>query len=331
MLYELLAACDMKNAENQVSFAARGSWKSVMRYKLLAAFLCLIPISVLAEKATYLELARKGWNYHLRTTMVGRDMSIPVVIHGRSLSGAALCIVGEEPHAATLATLKPFLELLKHAFGKSVSMRYAGPTVQGCGSGRVVVLRLYSGFPPNRALSADIAWMNDAYALGLPKGRNYAVSSPAMAQTFFGRRGQATHIMVKQPAFERLGEVERAFFRSILIEELFQTFTFGMDILLFERGTPFTSKLQETPVNLSRLSWESREFMRALLRSNPNGLCRFDLFMLHAVARAPVTETVEPAFITFIEDEFDNLTEATNNTVSDPEFQVLLDPDCSAI
>jgi hypothetical protein len=208
-------------------------------------------------------------------------------------------------------------------------MRHGGDDARGCGSGRTIILRLYSGFPPNRELSADLDWLNRTYALGLPMGRDYAATSPAMAQTFFGRRGQGTHIMVKQPAFERPGRLERDFYRSILVEELFQTFTFGMDVLLFEREVAFTSKLQERPVNLSRMHWESHDFMRALLRSNPGGLCRFDLFMLYAVARAPVDETVDPAFISYIEAAFDTLVDDSARTWEDPRFRSVFDPDCT--
>lgn len=282
-----------------------------------------------ADRADVLDLARQGWNYELRTTMVGRDMSIPVVIHGRSLSGASICILGEEPHPLTAETLGTFVELLKHVFGKPVPTRHAGDDARGCGSGRTIILRLYSGFPPNNELSADLDWLNQTYALGLPMGRGYAATSPAMAQTFFGRLGQGTHIMVKQPAFERPGRLERDFYRSILIEELFQTFTFGMDVLLFEREAAFTSKLQERPINLSRMHWGSHDFMRALLRSNPGGLCRFDLFMLHAVARAPVDETIDPAFITYIETAFDTLVDVSAQTWEDPRFRSVFDPDCT--
>jgi len=297
----------------------------------LAAIICaVIASNAMADRGAYLNLARQGWSYELRTTMVGRNMAIPVEIHGRNLSGAAICIVGEEPHPLTADTLTTFLDLLNHTFGKRVPMRFAGADARGCGAGRTVVLRLYSGLPPNVALSADLNWMNDVYALGLPRGRGYAATSPAMAQTFFGRHGQGTHIMVKQPAFRTPDQVERAFYKSILIEELFQTFTFGMDVLLFEREAAFTSKLQERPTNLSRMSWASHDFMRALLHSNPRGLCRFDLFMLHAVARAPVAETVHPDFIAYIEDEFETLVDLATATWTDPRFRSVLDAECDA-
>lgn len=283
----------------------------------------------LADKARYLELARRGWNYDLRTDLPGRDLSIPIHINGRDLAGVALCLVGEEPHPTSLAVLNAFRALLRHAFDKPVTMRHAGPSADQCGSGRTVILRLYSGRPPNQALTDDLAWMNRVHVLGLPMGRFHAVTSPAMAQTFFGRRGQATHIMVKQSALARLGALERAFYKSILIEELFQSFTFGMDIMLFDRAAGFQSKLQETPFNLHRLSWESRDFMRGLLRSNPGGLCVFDIFMLHAVALAPVDQTVEPAFISYIDREYDNLLARANETAADPRFAGIISRDCS--
>ncbi|MFK7751792.1 MAG: hypothetical protein AB8B51_04515 [Sedimentitalea sp.] len=280
------------------------------------------------DKVKYLELARAGWNYELRTTMVGRDLSIPIHIHGRDLAGASLCLVGERPHPQSLEVINAFRALVHHVYGKAVTMRYAGRQASACGSGRTVILRLYSGRPPNRALSADLDWMNQIYQLGLPQRRSYAATSPAMAQTFFGRRGQGTHIMVKQSALRNLGALERLFYKSILIEELFQSFTFGMDILQFDRAAGFQSKLQEVPMNLHRLNWDSRAFMRALLTSNPPGLCAFDVFMLHAVARAPVDQTTEPAFITFIDRAYESLFTAATATMSDPRFAPLMAPGC---
>lgn len=297
---------------------------------LITLFLTLVTGPVLADRSDYLDLARQGWSYQLRTTMVGRDMSIPVHINGRDLAGASICVIGEKPHPLTSDVLEAFRDLLRHSFGKPTPMRYAGYDIRGCGSGRTVILRLYSGYPPNRALSTDLQWMNQTYALGLPEGRDYAATSPAMAQTFFGRQGQGTHIMVKQPGSGRPGALETTFYKSILVEELFQSFTFGMDILLFDRSVGFLSKLQETPFNLHRLPWSSHAFMRALVRSNPVGLCTFDLFMLHAVGRAPVDETVEPDFIDYIDAEYDRLYGLAGLTMTDPRFTTLVDPDCGA-
>lgn len=296
----------------------------------LQLLFCLAAAPALAEKDAYLTLARKGWNYELRSTMVGRDMSIPVHINGRDLAGAALCVVGEEPHPATLIVLDAFRDLIRHTYGKPLPMRYAGPNARSCGSGRVVLLRLYSGFPPNSLLTEDLVWMNRNYLLGLPAGRNYAASSPAMAQTFFGRRGQGTHIMVKQPRGDALAGLERAFYKSILLEELYQSFTFGMDVLMFDRSRQFLSKLQETPVNLARLSWNSHRFMRMLVASNPGRLCPFDIFMLHAVARAPVDQTTGGEFIRYIDGHFNELLALSEATLAQTRFAPLLDTSCSA-
>lgn len=299
--------------------------------KLLFFTLKILALTVLplcAEQSRYATIARQGWSYELRTTMVGRDLGIPVFINGRTLAGASLCIVGDPPHHQTLETLASFGKLIRHTYGKALTMRFAGETAAQCGVSRTIVLRLYSGFPPNAGLSADLDWMNEVYQLGLPEKRFYAATSPAMGQTFFGRRGQGTHIMVKQPAHQNTSPLEIGFYRSILIEELFQSFTFGMDILLFDRTAKFTSKLQETPLNLRRLSWESKAFMQALLSSNPSGLCPFDVFMLHAVARAPVEQTIEPRFITFIEEEYETLLEMAHDTMSNPAYESLIAKDC---
>ena len=294
----------------------------------LAAVAMAIPAPAAAvEKSDYLDMARRGWNYQLRIAN-RQDMTIPVHIHGRDLSGAAICVVGERPHPQTRAVINAFRTLVQHSFGKPLPMRFAGAHAWACGTGRVVVLRLYSGHPPNRDLSADLHWMNRTYDLRLPRGREYAATSPAMAQTFFGHRGQGTHIMVKQPALAHLGELEKAFYTSILLEELFQSFTFGMDVLQFDRAAPFLSKLQETPLNLHRLSWNSRGFMRALLRSNPGRLCAFDVFMLHAVAQSPVDQTIEPRFIDYIDTNFDALRRQTMATLADPRFAGIVDGAC---
>lgn len=281
------------------------------------------------ERAAWLELARRGWNYRLREPPLGRDMTIPVRISSRTLEGAALCLVGERPRTETRAVIESFRALIAETTGRALPMRYAGETARDCGTGRVVVLRLYSGDPPDRALTADLTWLDEAYGLGLPEGRDYAAMSPAVAQTFFGRWGQAVHVMVQQAPPERRTDVlEDAFFRSILIEELFQVFTFGTDILVARRDTVFQSKLQELPVRMSRYGWETSAFMQTLLTVSPGGLCRFDIFMLHAVAEAPVRETTDPAFLDYIDAHFEELRAKADATRSDPEFGLLLDPAC---
>lgn len=302
-----------------------------MRRLLAALVLTFAAPADADERAAYLDLARQGWNYKLRTTMVGRDASIPVHINGQDLAGVSICIVGEQPHALTIETLTAFRALLQHGFGVPVPSLYAGADATGCSADRQIILRLYSGRPPNRMLSKDLEWLNQKYQLGLPPGRIYTANSPALAQTFFGRRGTATHIMVKQSALDRLGPLETAFYRSILIEELFQTFTFGMDVLVFDRAAGFLSKVQESPLNLHRLRWGSRDFMRALLKSNPRGLCEFDLFMLHAIALASVDQTTDAAFLEYIYDDYDTLVQLAAKTAANEQFAILFDPTCGGI
>lgn len=302
----------------------------VLRTAFLAFFLtCLSGLSwATPDRAAFLDIARKGWIYQLRTTMIGRDMSIPVRINGQTLLGASICLVGERPHLETRTSLNAFRTLMAEVTGKPLPMRYAGVSARQCGAGRTVVIRLYSGRPPGSALTDDLMWMNDIHDFGLPQGRQYSAGSPAMAQTFFGRKGQGTHVMVKQPRRAELSEMERDFYRSILIEELFQSFTFGMDILHFDREAAFVSKLEEYPVDLRYLPWDSEPFMEALVRSNPRGLCPFDVFMLHAVADAPVQQTNEDAFLDFIDARYDDLWQRAERVVADGRFQAILDPEC---
>ncbi len=301
-----------------------------MRFLTLALMVAvwLAPPLAADQRQSFLDLARQGWNYRLRTTMVGRDMSIPVQINGRSLAGASLCLVGERPDSLSLETLTAFRGLIFEIFGKPLTMRYAGAQARMCGTGRTVMLRLFSGVPPHRDLSDDLNWLSDAHDLGLPGHRSYFATGPAMGQTFFGRRGQGTHIMVKQASTAHLTALERIFYRSILIEELFQSFTFGMDILMFDTGKPFQSKLQEVPMDLRRFRWESVDFMRGMVRTNPTGLCAFDVLMLYAVARAPMAETTDPAFLGYIEGAYDTLLKDAGATLADPRYAAIMAPSC---
>jgi len=297
-------------------------------YVLLFA---LVAFPAHADKANDLKLARQGWVYELRTTMVGRDLSIPVSIHGRTMVEGGLCVVGTPPHALSRQIIDEFAGLLAHVFNTPFKAMFAGAEAHTCGAAHSAVLRLFGGYPPNGALSTDLDWLNRNFALGLPKGRQYMASSPAQAQTFFGRGGQATHLLVKQSEHKRLTPLEEAFFRSILIEELFQSFTFGMDILLFDRSAGFTSKLQEFPLVLDQLQWGSRAFMQKLLAANPTALCPFDVLMLHAIAEAPVDETTDPKFVTYITDNYERLQTLAVQTIAMPEFASIVDPGCRRV
>ena len=283
----------------------------------------------LADKAQYLDMARRGWSYELRSTMVGRDMSIPVHINGRDLKDARICVLGEPPTKDSRAVLDAFRALLEHVHGISAPLHEAGEDIAGCGTGHMVALRLYSGPPPNRALGRDLGWMDRVYDLGLPSRHVWAASSPAMAQTFFGRKGAGTHVMVQQAAAGETGPFDQAYFRSILVEELFQTFTFGMDILHLDAQEPFLSKLEENPLRLRHVAWGSRGFKSAMLSSNPPALCAFDIFMLHAVADAPVEQTTTPDFISYINENFAPLQARTEATLGEPRFAPVLDPACA--
>lgn len=291
--------------------------------------LLLTALPSLADRDRYVDLARQGWNYELRTTMVGRDMSIPIQINGRTLAGAGICMVGDPPHSQSTAILNAFSALMEHVYSTPLPLNYAGNDASKCGAESPVVLRLYSGYPPNTGLTLDLSWLNDRYDLGLPDQRFYAAPSPAMGQTFFGRQGQGTHLMVKQPAHRSTSPLETAFYRSILIEELYQSFTFGMDLLHFDDTVPFLSKLEETPLNIQRLPWGSKPFMRSLVNSNPSGLCLFDIFMLHAIAEAPVEETVDPDFIAYVEDQYTMLLDMAQTTAADPVFAPLIVEGCA--
>src|SRR6056297_1285871 len=296
---------------------------------LLTALIGLAIGPALADKAQYLDMARRGWSYELRSTMVGRDMSIPVHINGRDLKGAQICLVGEPPTEGSRAVLEAFRALLEHVHGVSAPLREAGEDITACDTGRLVVLRLYSGLPPNRALGRDLAWMDRVYELGLPSRHVWAASSPAMAQTFFGRKGSGTHVMVQQAASGGDGPLDQKYFRSLLVEELFQTFTFGMDILHLDAQEPFLSKLEENPLRLRHVAWGSRGFKSAMLSSNPPALCAFDIFMLHAVADAPVEQTTTPDFISYINENFAPLQARTEATLGEPRFAPVLDPACA--
>ncbi|MGY9048937.1 hypothetical protein P775_03975 [Puniceibacterium antarcticum] len=281
------------------------------------------------ERDAFMALAKKGWVYELRSAMWRHDPLIPpIVINGRDMAGAALCLVGERPHPQTRVVIDSFRALMAEIFGKGLPLRYAGEDGAACGTGRVVTVRLYSDRPPQGAFNADLRRMDEVFQFGLPKGRDQVVMSPAQAQTFFGRNGRATHVMVKQPAPGETTDLETAFYASILIEELYQSFTFGMDILHFDPDTAFLSKLEEYPVNLRTLPWGSARYMEGLLTSNPYGLCRFDVFMLHALAEAPVVQTNSEEFLDYIATDFERLEAETNVTLTHAAYAPILDKDC---
>jgi hypothetical protein len=299
---------------------------------LIVALIAAGPARAAPERAMFLDLARKGWVYDLRSAMWGRDpASVETRINSRVLSGASLCVVGEPPHRETLAVLEAFTALLAEVYDKPTRMRFAGSDLASCGTGRTVFLRLYSGAVPLEAFNSDLRRIDEVFDIRLPRDRLLYVVSPAQAATFFGREGQATHVIVKQAATGDTSALARQFFASILIEELYQAFTFGMDILHLDLRDAFVSKLEEFPVNLRHVPWDSPLFMENLLRSNPTGLCRFDLFMLHALAGARVENTNTPEFLDFIDAHFETLLTKADLTAARMDYAAIVDPACGAL
>lgn len=300
-----------------------------MRAFLAALLLCL-PAPIVAQEAAWLDMARRGWSYELRETMVGRDLSIPVRISGRALARSDICLVGEAPRPETRAILDAFTALLGHVHGHTPRL-IAVDMAQDCPETVQVLLRLRSGSAPETGMSRDVAWMEARFGLGLPPRHDWTATAPAMAQTFFGRRGAATHILVEQAA--GAGDAADAlYFRSILIEELFQAFTFGMDILHIDARVPYLSKLEERPLRMVRRPQpDTPDYRRALLGTNPPALCPFDILMLHAVAEAPVAETNGPDFLAYIEASFAGLLARAEATMQDARFAPLLDPACRPV
>ena len=131
---------------------------------LLTALLGLAIGPALADKAQYLDMARRGWSYELRSTMVGRDMSIPVHINGRDLKGAQICLVGEPPTEGSRAVLDAFLTLLEHVHTVSAPLHEAGADISACGPGRagpprpLACSRAVAAVPTAQVAAAALRW-----------------------------------------------------------------------------------------------------------------------------------------------------------------------------
>lgn len=301
-------------------------------FAFLAVFL-LICQGVRADdakiKATFLEIARKGWVFQYNSSIRRRGKDLPEVqINGKSLVYGDICILGDTFHPSTLEIISRFESLLTHVFRRKGLSNFAHSDIEDCGPPSRIYLRVYSGLPPRYAFNQDLARLDEIFRIGFPLGRRYPVMSPAQAATFFGRRGPVAHVLVKQPEGDDVSDLERRFFRSILIEELFQVFTYGLDILVFDPSAIFVSKLQEYPLNLRGLAWDSPRFMKGILKSNPNGLCAFDVFMLHALAEAKLETSNSEAFLSFIETQFGDLLALARDTIEMPEYAGLFDPAC---
>ncbi|QHQ36516.1 hypothetical protein [Algicella marina] len=280
------------------------------------------------DKEAFLSLAQKGWVYELRSSVLRRDASMPPVrLDSKKIAQGSVCLIGEKPHNETRATLATFDRLLRNIFNRSEGFLSSGADASACGPAQTYI-RLYSGRPPFIAYNRDLRWIDETFDIGLPKDRDHRIFSPAQAITYFGRKGTAVYLLVKQPRGPEPSELERRFYRSILTEELFQAFSFGVDILVFEPTGPFLSKIQETPVNLRHMNWNDPRYMEGMLSSNPGGLCEFDLFMLHALARTRLTSSNSPAFLQYISDRFTDLEEMAHRTLADGIADEIVDPEC---
>lgn len=305
---------------------------NVTRSALLLGFALLngpSPASANPLRDGYLDLARQGWVFEYNTSIRRRDPSLPrVIINSREIATGPVCVIGETPHPKTRATIEAFDRLLQSIFGREQAFHFGGSAVASCGRPFKSYIRLYSDPPPLRAFNADLRDLDQLYKIGFPKSRTHAIRSPAQAATYFGRLGTTAHVLVKQPNAHST-PLDMIFHRSILIEELFQVFTFGLDILIFDPNAQFSSKLQELPINLRGLRWDSPKFKTGILRSNPAALCLFDAFMLHALATTSLKTTNSEDLLTDIDARFEDLLDLARTTLAQQEFASIFDPDCA--
>lgn len=280
-----------------------------------------------ADKAAYLELADRGWDYTFRGTAQGRAGTLPPShVMARDMPGRAICLIGEAPHPDLRAMLETFRAMMADIFGTVGALRDGGADIADCAPDATVFVRFYSLDKPDPAFNDDLAALSRRFDLGLSDKRLYGILSPAQAVTLFGRNEQITHIALMQPRHAVLTPLEIRFFRSLVIEEFYQSYSFGIDIFRMGRGTPLLSKLQETPVNLRFLSWTSVEYMQGLLASNPEGLCHFDAMMLHALAE--VEDDAPGALRDLLDRRFAALDAAARETAANPDYAALFDPAC---
>lgn len=280
-------------------------------------------------RSDFLTLARSGWVFDHWTSRARRDPALPPLrFDSAEVAQGAVCLFGDAPHPLSRQIITTFDALLREIYGRQLAITFAGHDIATCPEHQRVYIRLYSGPPPQQRYNADLRALDREFEIGFPPNWREPVLGPAQAHGFWGRKGAAAHLLVNQPPDGAPTPLQRAYFASILIEELFQVVSYGSDILKIERDTPFVSKLQETPANLRYLPWSSERFMRGLLRSNPAGLCGFDVFMMHALARSGLHDSSSPELLDFIEARFDDLRGLTLATLAQPRFATVLDPGC---
>lgn len=282
------------------------------------------------DRATFLELARKGWVFEIRKTMWRPDPDRPPIqINARDLTGRALCLIGEPLHPTTAATLRAYLHLHKLAFGQGLTQ--AGPyaLASDCPEDTVLYLRLYSSREPREMMGRDLKLLDQRHEIGFSRSWIPRLSAPAQAQSYFGRRGNVSHLVILQPRRnQQLTPLQTRYFRSLLLEELYQSTTYGLDVLHVDRTAPFLSKLEEYPANLLGLRWLSEPFMQGMLASNSGDLCAFDLFMLTALAATTQSTTHQAAFLDELRAGFDTTLARARDLAADPVVAGLLSPDC---
>ncbi len=305
---------------------------------LLAVF--LYAISAVAAKETalasatpdrgvFLKLARVGWVFDIHSSRMRRDADLPpVLFDSAEVALGEVCVFGDRPHALDRQIIRTFTDLLREVYDRRISVSFVGREMSNCPPRQRVYIRLYTGLPPLTRFNDDLRRMDREFDIRFPPNWTEPVTSPAQANGFFGRNGAAAHLLISQPPDDALTLLQRDFYGSILIEELFQVVSFGADILKFDRDTPFYSKLQEVPVNLRYMPWASEGFMSGLLKSNPKGLCGFDIFMLHALASARLETTNTTRLLEFIDAKFDDLRARTARTLANPHYAPVLDESC---
>lgn len=297
---------------------------------LLAATIPLCAISATAQspsRTDILELVQRGWIYEIRTTM-RRPGSADLLpdINPRTLMPSVICIVGEEPNGQSLETLQAVRSLLRLSFSTAPDL-IVKPNTQGCPDETTFVLRLYSGGNPQAGLAADLHELNARFDLRLGRSAQN-IASPAQAQTFFGRNGTATHLIVAQAGPWPTPDHHHDYYRSILIEELFQALTFGADILYLSTTVKPFSKLHEQPVYVHHLPWRSDAFISGMLDAGPIGLCGSDLVVLAALGQTNLAATSTPDFLGEVRSNLDGLLADARGWQGNSDVTAILDPDC---
>ncbi len=297
----------------------------------LIVLLMAMPVAAaqFPTREEFLNLARQGWVFEMRSNVRRRDHTMPAVrTNSRAMVAGSICLYGEPVHPHLMDVFTTFRNLINAVYGQVGTLQFGQKEAPSCAGTPRIFVRFYSGRPPHRAFNADLRHVDEVYDIDLPQDRDQPILGPAQAATFFGREGTASHLLINQPGDAPLTQLQRQYYRTLLIEELFHAFTFGMDILKFDRKTAFRSKLQEHPVNLRYLAWDSPKFMRGLLASNPKGLCAFDIFMMHALANTALDSVNTQEFLRFISAHFDRLEGLTRATLADARFNLLMDNRC---